>query len=367
MFYNKGKTKGAASLAILYTCWPASQMPLADCANPIPVFTPDATLPPRLLQNPPRFACAASCTFIAILYITYCYYICAEYIYKTMSKALPVKKIYIDSKFKTLDSFSNTNFKYQLPRNVTLPSNCTFYIDDVSIPHSWWTIEAGVNDRLFVQWYALGPPVPGFFSSSVDTALQIPAGNYNGTTLASTLQDLLLNTLLWLEPQITCRYSVTQNNISIKTNSFGAFFFPTDFIIRTSDQWIAFREFAAASCNDVIGNTEAPIPAAISQVTNNLNLTNFRNIFISSTTLGCFNSIGPNGESNIIKKVPVNADWGSTIVDVFTTENDFISCDKQTLNLLEFTIHDEKGNFLPLHGGHVSFSIVFNAHNEDVL
>ena len=49
MFYNKGKTKGAASLAILYTCCPASQMPLADCANPIPVFTPDATLPPRLL------------------------------------------------------------------------------------------------------------------------------------------------------------------------------------------------------------------------------------------------------------------------------------------------------------------------------
>ena len=63
----------------------------------------------------------------------------------------------------------------------------------------------------------------------------------------------------------------------------------------------------------------------------------------------------------------MNADWGSIIVDVFTTENDFISCDRQTLNVLEFTIHDEKGNFLPLHGGHASFSIVFNAHNEDVL
>ena len=41
---------------------------------------------------------------------------------------LPVKKIYIDSKYKTPDSISDSNFKFQLPQSVTLPDDCLFFI-----------------------------------------------------------------------------------------------------------------------------------------------------------------------------------------------------------------------------------------------
>lgn len=277
-----------------------------------------------------------------------------------MSNPLPVKKIYIDSKFKTLDSVSNTNFKFQLPRNLTLPGNSTFYIDDVAIPHSWWSIEFNVNDRLFIEWFPLGP-----LGASVPMSARLFPGNYNGTTFASMLQLILINSTG--EAALTCTYSVQQNNIRIRSNSNGAFFFPTDFVLKTVAKWASFSSRLFASCNDILGNTEAAIPAATDQYTNNLSLANIRNIFISSSTLGCFSAVGPSGESNIIKKVAVNADFGSMIIDTFTTDNDFISCDKQTLNVLEFTIHDEKGNPIPLHGGHVSFSIVFSAHNKDIL
>ena len=54
---------------------------------------------------------------------------------------LPVKKIYVDSKFKTNDSVSDSHFKIQLPETLLMHDNCVFYIDDVCIPHSWYTIE----------------------------------------------------------------------------------------------------------------------------------------------------------------------------------------------------------------------------------
>ena len=49
---------------------------------------------------------------------------------------LPVKKIYIDSRLKTRDSVSNSDFRFQLGKSVFLPKDSTFCIDDVNIPHS---------------------------------------------------------------------------------------------------------------------------------------------------------------------------------------------------------------------------------------
>ena len=45
---------------------------------------------------------------------------------------LPVKKIYIDTKYKTKDSISNSNFKYKLPQTMFMPENTVFYVDDVA-------------------------------------------------------------------------------------------------------------------------------------------------------------------------------------------------------------------------------------------
>ena len=42
-----------------------------------------------------------------------------------MSKDLPVKKIYIDSKFRRGDSVSSSNFKIDLPQTLKLPDNAT--------------------------------------------------------------------------------------------------------------------------------------------------------------------------------------------------------------------------------------------------
>ena len=53
---------------------------------------------------------------------------------------LPIKKIYIDSRFMSSDSQSSSNFKIDLPQNIDLPEDTVFYMDDICIPNSWYTI-----------------------------------------------------------------------------------------------------------------------------------------------------------------------------------------------------------------------------------
>jgi 6-phosphofructokinase len=76
--------------------------------------------------------------------------------------------------------------------------------------------------------------------------------------------------------------------------------------------------------------------------------------------------MGARGEMNIIKKIPVSSDFGYLIIDSFTSTHDWLDASSLTLNSLEFVLKDVKGNVIPLHGSHVSFSIVFSKlHLED--
>ncbi len=59
---------------------------------------------------------------------------------------LPIKKIYISSRYKTDSSVSSSNFKVELSQTLSMPNNCIFWVDDICIPVSWYTIETGFND-----------------------------------------------------------------------------------------------------------------------------------------------------------------------------------------------------------------------------
>ena len=61
------------------------------------------------------------------------------------------RRIVIDSRFRTSDSPSNSDFYVELPYNVTVEKGSLAYIDAVSMSHSWPTVQEGVNDRIYVQ------------------------------------------------------------------------------------------------------------------------------------------------------------------------------------------------------------------------
>ena len=58
---------------------------------------------------------------------------------------LLIKKIYIDSRFKSSHSASHSDFKIDLPLTFLMPDDTDFYIDDVCIPHTWYPISERNN------------------------------------------------------------------------------------------------------------------------------------------------------------------------------------------------------------------------------
>ena len=69
---------------------------------------------------------------------------------------LPVKKIYIDSRSKTDDSSSHTELRYDLGTTFYMPEGTNYYVDDVNIPNSGYSIEAGINNRMYVRYLLTG-------------------------------------------------------------------------------------------------------------------------------------------------------------------------------------------------------------------
>ena len=96
--------------------------------------------------------------------------------------ALPIKKMYADTKYRAHSSISNSNGRVELPMSVTFQENSVFYIDGVSIPHSWYVIEAGVNDWLFIYSEEIANA-----SNSLFNVVPIDAGNF--TMLSACTQQ----------------------------------------------------------------------------------------------------------------------------------------------------------------------------------
>ena len=63
---------------------------------------------------------------------------------------LPIKKIYVDTRHKTPESISSSDFTIVLPETIRLPDGAVCYVDDVCIPYSWYTVTDNLNDKIYV-------------------------------------------------------------------------------------------------------------------------------------------------------------------------------------------------------------------------
>jgi hypothetical protein len=287
--------------------------------------------------------------------------------------SIPVKKIYVDTKYKTRDSVSTSNFKIELPETLLFPDNCVFYIDDVCIPHSWYVVEEGVNDKLYIY---LTPAVPDEDSTGITySIIQISSGNYTGADLAAELQLQFTKTINnSLHPNMfSTTYNAKKNSITI-VNTYEAWKFkvmtPNDISTKLNNTWLGeyYNPSNPQDMNDIIGNLEGNSRyyyLTSPYNSNALNLQSIRNIYIHSPNLGSYTTIGPQGERTIIKKVPVTANQNEMIFDQVMTGNDFSDCSKMTLKTLEFYLRDSRGNYINFHGSDLSFSIIFTRMNPD--
>jgi hypothetical protein len=156
-------------------------------------------------------------------------------------------------------------------------------------------------------------------------------------------------------------FTVTYNNIRNEiemTNNLAnvnlKIITPTDLLTRLSGTWNgAFYGVSNPSdMNETFRNMDGVSPTYTFQEfyrTCYLNLHPVRNIYSSSPDIGNFNTVGSNGERNIVEKIPVIANPGELIFDKITSSSDYLDCSRQILRAIQFQLKDVVGNVIDLH------------------
>ena len=262
--------------------------------------------------------------------------------------SLEIKKIYVDSRYCTADSTDDSDFKIQLARNIYLPEKCIMHIENIVMSHSWYTIESGINDQMYVKY------------GDICFRMTIPSTNYTGASLAAAIASQIgLNFVV--------TYDLNKNTLTMINSQTFKILTDAELATGLNNTWTGptYNWTTPNSCNDIITNRRINTQVGGAPfVSGMLNLNGFRALYISSSTLSNYNTLGPKGENNIIKKIPVNADFGYICVDQHVSDHDFLPVERMTLNTVDFQVRDVRGNLVPFHGSPISFTIVFSLASD---
>jgi hypothetical protein len=156
--------------------------------------------------------------------------------------------------------------------------------------------------------------------------------------------------------QVLLRFTIDTNlnNVTLR--------FFTDSELVNTTEWtdysgLTYDKSNLNSANEVLSIFE-PQQAKVYN-TGIVNLMRYRNLYLTCPSLSNFNTLSPNGNSNVIKKIPVSAGYGEIIYNNTLSLHDYIDVSKLLLKTLEFQICDSYGNVVNLRNMPVSFSLVF--------
>lgn len=278
---------------------------------------------------------------------------------------LRTKKLYIDSRFRTLTSVSNSDFSFEINDTLDLPEKCVAYIDDISLPVTWYNCDES-NNKLYVRKILNG-------TSAGDIIVTLTPGQYNSDQFASEMQTQFRASI---GSSFTVTYSTLRGTITIKPNAVNLKFqLLTDQDIRSkfNNTWsgTSYDINNPRSFNETLRNTDGttliyddntPYTSGFIDI-----LAGKHYLYLISSNLGSYTSLGPKGERNIVKKIMVTQNYGyNTVESASFSGDDYIDVSKQSLKTLQFKLQDAFGNVVNLNGSNFSFSVVFTILDKDV-
>ena len=274
---------------------------------------------------------------------------------------LKFKKVYIDGCYKV--SGTSSNFTIDLPETVQLEDNMLCQIHEVSIPHSWYSINEN-NNNFYVMKGILPPETP---SGVTYRKLIIPVGNYTATELATQLQTSL-NTLD--SGSRTNSFSVSYlaglNKIQIQSNYPEVIYTVLTDADVLVDNGVRFVETVdpnnLKSINKVLGVYTTSGDAStnvVPYITGFIDLTPIKNIYLHCNEITNFNQLTVAGNSSIVKKIHVTVPYLGIINDNELSNFDYIDVSGKMLRRLNFRLTDQFNKVVNLNDVDVSFTLTF--------
>ena len=211
-------------------------------------------------------------------------------------------KIYIDSRFRTANSKSESDFTVELPRSFNVPDGVVAHIDDIVIPVSWRTVDER-NNKCYISVFS-------GLNALLDTNFTLTPQNYDGTTFAAELAtklNIALATFVPL-PVMTCNYDILSGllTISMTDARTGTGNLPIYLQILTDDT-LAFgsqKVVVPNTINTILGNKHQTLISVAAPYKGFVDLFNTRNLYLTSSALCSYDTVSNFGMDTIIKKSP---------------------------------------------------------------
>ena len=235
-------------------------------------------------------------------------------------RPLTYKKIYVNSKFRTTDSKSSSNFQIELRENFEIPDGTIAQIHEIAIPNTWYSICTN-NNNLYFRHQVLPPATP---QGITYRRVEIPSGNYTAPELATEIATQL-NAVFDVIGRLNTysgTYSNLTNKITISSNYAEVIFIP----LTDADVPDLVGSFSNSvdvnnlnSINETLSFTTKvgdSFTSTVPWITGFVKLLPHQDLYISCPELSNNNFHSPSSFTNaIVKKVPVNAPFAGIVSD----------------------------------------------------
>ena len=272
-------------------------------------------------------------------------------------------KVYVDSRFRqdTGGNNSDSEFTIELPHPIQVKGKA--FVDTVLIPNTFYVIRAGENDKFHVRE-----------NTSTYRVCTIAEGQYNAMTLKDALL-VALQTGKTIPGNYTVTYDTTTNKLLIGTLDATATFhiYPTAWLKANSATWNT-NSFAGGgptidASNLMDAGSVTGFSTGTSILSGNLstsvtapdvvNTQPYHQLFLRSSLGNGYDAIGPDGSSDIIRRITCQVPLNDMIVDQHSLPHDSVTVGNREVSSLAFRLTDCFGKTVDTKGHHISFSIIF--------
>jgi hypothetical protein len=198
------------------------------------------------------------------------------------------RKLYIDSRCRS--SGTHSDFTFQLSQPVEVSHGYVAIIDTVSVPNVFQTIDSSQN-KLYVELF-----------DHADQTITLTTGMYNGVTLAIELQAQL-NAMGIGTYEVV--YNTATGQLSIVATGVVYMRLRGRDVSRIADALEVIGALGGQNFEDGVAVT---LPSHV-------DIAGTRVLYLCSSNFGHYSSLGPRGESDILRAVYIDVSNGSYITD----------------------------------------------------
>jgi hypothetical protein len=266
------------------------------------------------------------------------------------------RRVYVDSRHAV--SGNSGNFLIGLEDQLVLPPSSVLYITDISLPHSFYTVDYTNRNIHIIE--AQG-------GTNTARTIQLPMQNYDTITLRPAVEVALNGASKSVAGTYSVGYNPEKGNYTILLSGGGTYRWMTEYNLGLFDGRSDFITAGGTQispwngADDLLGMRTKTLHLQVTILdTGHIDIRNLHQLFLHSSTLTSYNTMGPNGVRGCLCRIPVTSQFGDMIWKQHSgLLHDYVNCGGVNASALQFSLRDSFNKEVNLNAGGLSFTVLF--------